>query len=62
MKCPCKGCTDRWVSETSRCHAFCDKYKEWQRMVRAVNHIRSQHAITDDLVGGVLFGKGGKQR
>lgn len=27
--CPCKGCKDRWVTETSICHIYCDRYKEW---------------------------------
>ena len=26
----CKGCTDRYVTEHSNCHATCEKYLKWQ--------------------------------
>lgn len=25
MKC-CKGCTERWVTATARCHSTCERY------------------------------------
>lgn len=29
MNAPCKGCKDRYVTETTRCHSTCERYKEW---------------------------------
>ena len=26
----CKGCTERYVTEHSNCHATCEKYLKWQ--------------------------------
>lgn len=34
-KCPCKGCTERWVSEQGRCHSTCERYAEWKGEVDA---------------------------
>ena len=36
----CKGCTERWVSETTNCHATCKNYlKEAQKNEEEREHI-----------------------
>ena len=31
----CKGCTERYVTEHSNCHATCEKYLKWQEERKA---------------------------
>lgn len=39
---PCYKCQDRWVSETSRCHMECKKYKEWRKEMDCENKIAAE--------------------
>lgn len=56
MKCPCRGCTERWVSKTSRCHASCKKYKDWVEYVREQNGIIVKQQSKAESIGKVLYG------
>lgn len=56
MICPCKGCTKRWVSDTSRCHASCTEYKQWHKFVRDLNTKAAKTKAEEDFVSSVLFG------
>lgn len=62
MKCPCKDCKDRWVSSTSRCHAECDRYKEWHQKMQDKNRAHTKHKMDEDAIASIRFGKGKKQR
>ncbi len=31
----CKGCTERYVTEHSNCHATCERYLKWQEERKA---------------------------
>lgn len=55
MNCPCKGCTKRWVSETSRCHASCTEYKEWAEFTKEKNADIAKRRAAIDSVSGVLI-------
>lgn len=56
MNCPCKGCTKRWVSETSRCHQTCTEYKEWAGYMKKRNLELSKQKDRTDSISSVLFG------
>lgn len=48
-KCPCKGCTERYVIDGRRCHSDCERYKNWKKEFDdAANHIREEHMKTTD--------------
>lgn len=34
MKCPCKDCKDRFITEHYSCHTICSSYKEWSKVQR----------------------------
>lgn len=34
MKCPCKDCKDRFITEHYSCHTICSSYKEWSKNQR----------------------------
>lgn len=55
MNCPCKGCTKRWVSETSRCHSSCNEYKEWFRINRQQKRAYAKNKDGFIAAGNVLF-------
>ena len=42
MIAPCKDCTDRFVTETSRCHDTCTKYKEFLEYTNAIKMERQR--------------------
>lgn len=42
MNCPCKDCTDRWVSESSNCHVSCKRYIEWAAYIKEYNRKESE--------------------
>lgn len=56
MTCPCKGCTKRWVSGTSRCHSSCKEYKDWSDFNKQQKELLSNHKESLDSVESVLFG------
>ena len=56
MTCPCKGCTKRWISETSRCHSSCKEYKEWSDFNKQQKDLLAKRKANFDSVGDVLFG------
>ena len=58
MECPCKGCTTRWVTDTSRCHAHCDRYKEWSELTKRQKDLDAMHRASTESIGKVLFGHG----
>lgn len=55
MTCPCKGCTKRWVSETSRCHSSCVEYKDWYKLNRHKKETFAKSKAGFDSAGNVLF-------
>lgn len=56
MKCPCKGCTRRWVSETSRCHSSCKEYKEWAEFTKQQKELLAERKAGFESIGKVLYG------
>lgn len=55
MTCPCKDCTKRWVSSTSRCHATCQEYKDWCELNRAQSEDIRKKKARFESAGVVLF-------
>lgn len=53
--CPCKDCTKRWVSSTSRCHASCKEYKEWSEFCKEQNSLIARQQMRTDSIGRVLY-------
>ena len=48
-KCPCNGCTDRWVKDGHRCHSTCKRYARWRSEVDAVAELnREERNRTSD--------------
>lgn len=60
MKCPCKDCRDRWVTDSNRCHSSCNAYAEWRKSVNVINRRRVDSKTCDDVIGSVLFGRKSK--
>ena len=51
MKCPCKGCNERY----SACHDDCDKYKAWSSWLQTGKDNRQQERdVTDAIIRGKL--------
>lgn len=42
---PCKGCKDRWVDETTTCHAKCLAYAEFNRLNQEYNDEVRKNAV-----------------
>ena len=56
MTCACKGCTKRWISETSRCHSSCKEYKDCSYFNKQQKELLAKRKASFDSVGKVLFG------
>ena len=48
-KCPCRGCTERFVVDGHRCHATCERYSKWRGEVDNVaEYLREEASKTYD--------------
>lgn len=56
MTCPCKDCTKRWISGTSRCHSSCKEYKDWSNFNKQQNELLAKHKANKQSIGDVLYG------
>ena len=56
MICPCKGCTKRWVNDTTRCHSSCEEYKEWSELNNQQNELLAKRKARTESIGIVLYG------
>lgn len=56
MTCPCKDCTKRWVSGTSRCHSSCKEYLDWSKVTQQHKELLAKRKADFDSTGDVLFG------
>ena len=54
IKC-CHGCTERWVTTTSRCHATCKRYLDECAELEKKNHARQKTLQEERDADGVLW-------
>lgn len=55
MICPCKDCTTRWVSNTTRCHSSCKRYQDWHDEVVAKNEYIRQKKKENQAIGKIIY-------
>ena len=59
---PCNGCTERWVTDTTRCHATCERYARFVAQKNAESAARIAAADAENDVDAVLCRKRHKYR
>lgn len=47
---PCMNCTERWVTETSRCHNSCERYAGYRSKINAVSNKRQKEKEQDRII------------